>query len=351
MLTADYAATYGPLAPGATAVLRFRATIAPSLAIGTRITNTGVVTWNNPPQTARASVSIDVGGMVGVGVLNGKAWHDANFNTISDSNERVLEGWTVQLYRNDVLLRSAVTDAGGVYRIAGIAPNYATADRYELRFLAPGAGATTAKLGRAHSIFTNDLQRITDIVVQSGSNLQDLNLPINPNGVVYNTIVRTPIAGATLTLLHGGAPRAGCVLLRSGAAGPGHARRWLLPIRPQLLRSACPSGGDYLLGDQCAAGRLHRGSVADHSADQRRDHCRVLRAHVPGERRRRDRGDRAALRGPDFGVRAAADGARAHRRDALSRALRCSTTARCRVRARSSTTTFRSTRICRACCR
>ena len=82
------------------------------------ITNTGVVTWNNPPQTARASVSIDVGGMVGVGVLNGKAWHDANFDTISDSNERVFEGWTVQLYRNDVLLRSAVTDAIGAYRIA-----------------------------------------------------------------------------------------------------------------------------------------------------------------------------------------------------------------------------------------
>ena len=94
VLTADYFANYGPLAPGATAVLRFRARIAPTLAIGTRITNTGVVTWNNPPQTARASVSIDVGGMVGVGVLNGKAWHDANFDTISDSNERVLEGWS-----------------------------------------------------------------------------------------------------------------------------------------------------------------------------------------------------------------------------------------------------------------
>src|SRR4030095_5463303 len=121
VLTADYATSYGPLAPGATAVLRFRATIAPTLAIGTRITNTGEVKWNNPPQTARASVSIDVGGMVGVGVLNGKAWHDANFNTISDSNERVLEGWTVQLYRNDTLLRTALTDAGGAYRIAGIA--------------------------------------------------------------------------------------------------------------------------------------------------------------------------------------------------------------------------------------
>ena len=79
-ITADYAAVNGNLEPGETVVLRFRATIAAGLAIGTRITNTGVVTWNNPPQTASASVSIDIGGMPGVGVLNGTAWHDTDFD-------------------------------------------------------------------------------------------------------------------------------------------------------------------------------------------------------------------------------------------------------------------------------
>jgi uncharacterized repeat protein (TIGR01451 family) len=39
------------------------------------------------------------------------------------------------------------------------------------------------------------------VVVDSGTVLQDLDLPIDPNGVVYDTIVRTPIAGVTLTLL------------------------------------------------------------------------------------------------------------------------------------------------------
>ena len=247
VLTADYFTNYGPLPPGATAVLRFRARIAPTLAIGTRITNTGVVTWNNPPQTARASVSIDVGGMVGVGVLNGKAWHDANFDTISDTNERVLEGWTVELYRNDVLLRSAVTDAGGAYRIAGIVPNYATADRYELRFLAPGAGAATAKLGRAHSIFTNDLQRITDIVVQSGSNLQDLDLPINPNGVVYNTILRTPIAGAMLTLSRGGASVPAACFYDPAQQGQVTLADGYYRFDLNFSEPACPSGGDYVI--------------------------------------------------------------------------------------------------------
>src|SRR5262249_28550728 len=57
-ITADYATAYGPLAAGATVVVRFRATLDPALAQGTIVTNTGVVTWNTPTQTASASVSI-----------------------------------------------------------------------------------------------------------------------------------------------------------------------------------------------------------------------------------------------------------------------------------------------------
>src|SRR6266481_4209812 len=65
VITANYSATYGPLAPGGTIDLRFRATLGSALAAGTIVTNTGVVTWNTPPQTASASVSIAIGGVVG----------------------------------------------------------------------------------------------------------------------------------------------------------------------------------------------------------------------------------------------------------------------------------------------
>jgi uncharacterized repeat protein (TIGR01451 family) len=202
LLTADYSTTYGALQPGRTITLRFRAVLNASLAIGTRVTNTATVYWNNPAQQASATVAIDVGGIVGVGILNGTVWHDANFNKAVDGAERRLDGWTVELYRNGSVVQSTLTDATGGYVIGGIVPNYATANRYELRFTAPGAGSRTAKLGRADSIFTNDLQRITDIVIQAGSNYQNVNLPIEPNGVVYNTITRAPIAGATLTMLN-----------------------------------------------------------------------------------------------------------------------------------------------------
>ncbi len=60
VITSNYSATYGPLAPGATIDLRFRATLGSSLPTGTIVTNTGVVTWDNPLQSASASVSIQL---------------------------------------------------------------------------------------------------------------------------------------------------------------------------------------------------------------------------------------------------------------------------------------------------
>jgi len=59
VITANYSATYGPLAPGGTIDLRFRATLGSTLAAGTIVTNTGVVTWNIPRrQQAPASRSL-----------------------------------------------------------------------------------------------------------------------------------------------------------------------------------------------------------------------------------------------------------------------------------------------------
>jgi uncharacterized repeat protein (TIGR01451 family) len=153
-------------------------------------------------------VSLIVGGIPGVAMLNGSAWHDADFDNVRDSAERALSGWAVDLFRDGLLLHTALTDVDGNYRIIGVEPNDTTGVVYELRFRAPGAGANSASLGLADSAFTNGPQSIADIVVQSEATLLDLNLPIDPNGVVYNSISRTPVAGATVSLLAatGGSP-------------------------------------------------------------------------------------------------------------------------------------------------
>ncbi len=247
LITADYGATLGALAPNASIVLRFRAVINPSLAMGAVVTNTGTVYWNDPTQTASASVSIAVGGTPGIGVLNGAAWHDADFDRVQDGNERALAGWIVDLLRNGATLQSVTIDGAGVYRIAGVAPNTVVGDLYEVRFRAPDAGASSASLGIADSVYTNGPQRISDIAVPSGSNLQNLNLPITPNGVVYGAIDRAPVPGAALRM----------VSVSGGAALP--AACFDDPVQQgQLTRgdgfykfdlnfsdAACPSGGSY----------------------------------------------------------------------------------------------------------
>ncbi|MGD8575451.1 MAG: isopeptide-forming domain-containing fimbrial protein [Thiohalophilus sp.] len=201
VLTADYSTPYGDLQPGDTVVLRFRAQIDSALAIGTTITNTADVSWDAGTRNDSASVSVDVGGTPGVASLNGNVWHDADFDLTADSGERLLANWTVNLYRNSVLYASTQTDSSGQFQFNGVAPNDLSGDNYELRFTAPGSGANTASLGETDSPFTDGQQSITNIVVTSGSNTQNLNLPIQPNGVVYDAVLRTPVAGATLVML------------------------------------------------------------------------------------------------------------------------------------------------------
>ena len=254
-ITADYGATYGPLDPAATVVLRFRAVLDPALLDGTVVTNTGVVSWNTPTQTASASVSIVVGGIPGVAVMHGSAWHDADFDDVFDAGERPLSGWAVELYQGTTLIHTSVTDANGFYSVLNVPPNDVTGAPYELRFIAPGATATTAKLGRAASPFTNGLQQITGIVVTDSGLAEGLNLPIDPNGVVYNSIARVPVPGAALTLLDGGGTPlpAGCFddPVQQGQVTLGDG--WY-KFDVNFSDPACPSGGDYLLAVAPPAG-------------------------------------------------------------------------------------------------
>src|SRR5689334_16126194 len=155
VIKADYSTPNGPLQPGQSIDLRFRAQIAAAVPAGTTLTNTALVTWNTPTETASASASIVVAGapVPGAGTLNGTVWLDANLNKVPDAGEPLLQGWTVALFLNGVQLQSVLTDVNGVYRISNVSPTDGTSNRYELRFTAPGAGPNTAKLGIADSAF------------------------------------------------------------------------------------------------------------------------------------------------------------------------------------------------------
>ena len=192
---------YGDLEPGAGFLVRFLAEMNSDLPMGTTVTNQASVYWNDT-QRADALASVDVGGIVGVGILNGSVWHDSDYDDQRDSGEFALDGWIVQLYRNDQLLFVTTTDADGAYQMSGVTPNYLNNDMLEIVFSGPATTPRSAKLGRAYSAdFVNELQAISAIVVQPGNNLLNLDLPIDPNGVIYDSVSRDPVAGVTLTLV------------------------------------------------------------------------------------------------------------------------------------------------------
>ena len=263
-LTADYSSLYGPLQPDEAVILRFQAVIDPDLADGTPVTNTGRVTWNDPPQWEEASVTIDVGGLPNLGTLSGTVWHDANFNDIHDPEERLLEGWTVTLYRDDRPIQARLTDADGNYVIGGVQPNYLGDEVYSLVFSAPGAGGRTGLLGRAYSDFTNELQKIDEIVVQDGNNLQNLNLPIDPNGVVYDALTRAPIANVTVTLVDAlsGVALPGNCFDDPGQQGQVTLSGGYYKFDLNFSDPACPSGANYAI-QVTAPGDAYIGNVSE----------------------------------------------------------------------------------------
>jgi uncharacterized repeat protein (TIGR01451 family) len=179
--------------------------------------------------------------------LNGTAWLDANFNKVPDTDEPRLQGWTVGLFLNGAQLQSVLTDANGVYRFFLVPPTDGTANRYEIRFTAPGAGPNTAKLGKADSAFTNSLQRITDIAVPANASLQNLNLPITPNGVVYNSLTRAPIPGATLSMLRAGTPLPASCFDDPAQQGQITQAGGYYRFDLNFTDPACSSGGSYLI--------------------------------------------------------------------------------------------------------
>ena len=207
LLTADFGTTYGVLDPGTSVTVSFTVDISSALAAGTTVDNTATVSWNAASQSASDSAGVDIGSAPGIAALNGSVWHDANFNNSYDSNERLLQNWGVEIYLNTQLLDTVLTDSNGDYSVLGLIPSSVAGGEYELRYVAPGAGGNSALLGTADSSasavpFTDALQQISNISVGAGSNSFNLNLPIDPNGVVYDAVLRIPVAGTTLTMVN-----------------------------------------------------------------------------------------------------------------------------------------------------
>ena len=190
------------LAPGASIACDIRAT-AP--ASGSLTINATTGASNDSGTTGKsASHAVAVTPAPGTGSISGVVWYDLNRNGLLDGNEPRRPGWFVQLLSGATLLASTVSDNDGAYVFAGLQPG-----RYSVRFVDPGTWTLTRGMLPVDGIQAGNgsasLSQLVDINVIVGGSVVNQSLPIDPSGVVYDSLTRLPLAGASVTLLLDGA--------------------------------------------------------------------------------------------------------------------------------------------------
>ena len=166
--------------------------LAQYLASGTYTFDYKICEILNPTNCKTATTTIKV--KKTVPAVSGTVFFDTNGNGVQDGAEQVLPGYTVELVLNGTVVDTTLTATDGTYSIFGFPP----AAGYQLRFKNP-SGLTVGLIPGLD--FTNS------------TILTNVNQPIDPSGVIYNSITGLPVAGALVTMTSGGAPLPAACLL------------------------------------------------------------------------------------------------------------------------------------------
>ncbi|BCM24291.1 beta strand repeat-containing protein [Methyloradius palustris] len=144
----------------------------------------------------------------GFASISGHVWldnnHDRKFDTSTDTAQ---SGWIVELLLNNTLVTSTTTETSGndigSYSFTGLAPGTG----YQVRFRNPNTGVLygrpvtneDANGNNPGSANTRD-GTLNDITLAPGQDLVQQSLPLDPSGLVYNSVTRLPVAGAVVTI-------------------------------------------------------------------------------------------------------------------------------------------------------
>lgn len=204
--------------------------------------------------------------------LSGIVWRDADHNRAYSVGEVLVPNITVEvLNAAGAVVATATTDASGAYTVGGLTPGVP----YKVRFRdnatsgiilgvptyddqtansQPGTVVTNTSGARSQIDASG---AYLDVVLVAGNNLSNQSLPLDPSGAVYDSVRRTPIAGATVTLLGpGGVPvLASCLIggINTQVTGINGIYQFLLLNPPG---AGCPGTGAYTISVVQPAGYL-----------------------------------------------------------------------------------------------
>lgn len=196
--------------------------------------------------------------------VSGSVWRDRDSDRTYSGDEDAVPGWTVQLLHIDpvdggtTVVAEQVTGTDGKYNFTGQIPG-----DYQIVFRSPTRGADGKPMvwgspvnGEGGTPMANSNAEIGDGIIRRISLLADVaieqqSLPLDPSGVVYDSEARTPIPGATVTLVGPPGYNPGVHLLGGTAAnvqttaGSGEYQFLLTPTAP---------AGEYSLQVEAPAG-------------------------------------------------------------------------------------------------
>jgi uncharacterized repeat protein (TIGR01451 family) len=205
-----------------------------------QVANTATVTATPPfgstiTSTASTTTSLPVAASV-----TGTVFLDRNGNGVFDGDPAAGTGYVVELFdASGNIVGTAVTGADGKYTI-----NAAPGANYKLIFKKSN-GRIIGEIG--------------NVTLTGGQTLFDQNLPVDPAGVVYNSVTRQPAAGVTVTITDAaGNPLPAVCLLDPGQQGQvtGANGAYNFDVIPGA-GPACPAGEtEYRLGIVTPAGYL-----------------------------------------------------------------------------------------------
>ncbi|MEN5170793.1 SdrD B-like domain-containing protein [Brevundimonas pondensis] len=143
--------------------------------------------------------------------ISGSVWMDADHDRARGAGETPQGDWTVELFLNDVLMDTVRTGADGGYAFTGVAPG----SGYAVRFRHPQNNAVYggARPNETGAAFVDGVvsasnagggtlknRELTGITLQPGATVPQQSLPLDPWGVVYDAVRRTPVPGATVQI-------------------------------------------------------------------------------------------------------------------------------------------------------
>lgn len=184
--------------------------------------------------------------------VSGRVWRDTDHDRQADGGEPAVAGWTVELVAcadggttcansGALVLDTRTTAADGAYRFDNVVPG-----SYQVRFrdaqgrLVGGTWPTDPTLNGAGGAFPTVSGMAPrgwiPLTVTAGAAVVNQDLPLDPGGVVYDSLSAEPIPGAVVTLVGPAGFDAATQLLGGNAAlttGPDGAYQFfLLPGAP-----------------------------------------------------------------------------------------------------------------------